>query len=73
MLVFDFYLPPITPNLPLSWRFSIKRFTRLCHCIEQREISGAYQGHSQKFVLGGIKVFGGIKLLNSCSDIIFTQ
>ena len=30
------------------------------------------QGRSQKFVLGGIKVFGGIKLLNSHSDVIFT-
>ena len=34
------------------------------------------QGRSQKFVLGGIKVFffggGGIKLLNSRSDVIFT-
>jgi len=29
------------------------------------------QGRSQKFVLGGIKVFGGwIKLLNSRSDVI---
>ena len=30
------------------------------------------QGHSQKFVLGGIKVFWCIKLLNSRSDVIFT-
>ena len=29
------------------------------------------QGRSQKFVLGGIKFFGGIKLLNSRSDVIF--
>jgi len=28
------------------------------------------QGRSQKFVLGGIKVFGGIKLFNSRSDVI---
>ena len=31
-----------------------------------------YQGRSQKFVLGGISFFGGIKLLNSRSDVIFT-
>jgi len=30
------------------------------------------QGRSQKFVLGGIKFYGGIKLLNSRSDVIFT-
>ena len=31
------------------------------------------QGHSQKFVWGGYKSFlGGIKLFNSCSDVIFT-
>ena len=30
------------------------------------------QGRSQKFVLGVYKFFGGIKLLNSRSDVIFT-
>jgi len=37
-----------------------------------RQLSRETQGHSQKFVLEGIKVFGGIKLLNSRSDVIFT-
>ena len=34
--------------------------------------AGSQQGRSQKFVLGGIKFFWGIKLLNSRSDVIFT-
>jgi len=41
-----------------------------------RVITVVYQGRSQKFVFGGYKSFffwgGGIKLLNSRSDVIFT-
>ena len=35
-----------------------------------KEEASLCQGRSQKFVLGGIKVLGWIKLLNSRSDVI---
>jgi len=51
-------------------------YKRLCYTHHHRHLilhlifSPADQGRSQKFVLGGIKFFGGIKLLNSHSDAI---
>jgi len=55
----------------------------MLQCIDRDRKSHSYMftlmfrffvsnGRSQKFVLGGIKFFGGIKLLNSRSDVIFT-
>ena len=47
--------------------------TRLVSNTFYHSISRYFQqGHSQKFVLGGIKVFGRIKLSNRRSDVIFT-
>ena len=50
-----------------------QRFSSHCFCGVFKGVglsATSPQGRSQKFVFGGISFFGGIKLLNSRSDVI---